>query len=100
MSLEIKIEQLTKAVEALTLVMSKDSAPVVAEKAKTEVVEEQLEIVEQALNHDDLKAKCLEVARKGKKAEVKGVLASYDAVKAVDVPVAKIAEVIEKLGAL
>lgn len=97
MSLEIKIEQLTKAVEALTLVMSKGSAPV-AEKA--EVVEEQLEIVEQALNHDDLKAKCLEVARKGKKAEVKGVLASYDAVKAVDVPVAKIAEVIEKLGAL
>lgn len=99
MSLEIKIEQLTKAVEALTLVMSKGSAPV-AEKAKTEVVEEQLEIVEQTLNHDDLKAKCLEVARKGKKAEVKGVLASYDAVKAVDVPVAKIAEVIEKLGAL
>lgn len=99
MSLETKIEQLTKAVEALTLVMSEGSAPV-AEKAKTEVVEEQLEIVEQTLNHDDLKAKCLEVARKGKKAEVKGVLASYDAVKAVDVPVAKIAEVIEKLGAL
>lgn len=99
MSLEVKIEELTKAVEALTLVMSKGSAQV-AEKAKTEVVEEQLEIVEQALNHDDLKAKCLEVARKGKKAEVKGVLASYDAVKAVDVPVAKIAEVIEKLGAL
>lgn len=99
MSLETKIEQLTKAVEALTLVMSKGSSSV-AEKAKNEVVEEQLEIVEQALNHDDLKAKCLEVARKGKKAEVKGVLASYDAVKAVDVPVAKIAEVIEKLGAL
>ena len=52
------------------------------------------------VTHADLKAMCLKVARAGKKNEVKAVLKGYGAIKAVDVSVNKIVEVISKLEEL
>ena len=121
MSLESKIEKLTTVLETLVVVLEKsastpsvDAVKTVAKKAVKEVIEKKPvdTVTEQdtstksktsnvvAKTYADLKAKCLEVARAGKKAEVKAVLLEYKAVKANEVAEDKISEVITKLGAL
>lgn len=109
MSLESKIEKLTKAIELLTVAVQsgqvsapaevKETVEDTVQKLDAEIVKEPVEETVKR-NHDDLKKVCLAVARSGKKQEVKDVLANYDAVKAVDVALDKIDEVIGKLEEL
>ncbi|AZU97906.1 coil containing protein [Vibrio phage LP.1] len=104
MSLERKIEELTKAVTLLTQALGAGSPGlVVQDSAQVDEVaakEAEIQKSEPTATHDDLKQTCLKVARAGKKAEVKEVLNQYGAVKAVDVPLDSIVECIDKLEAL
>jgi hypothetical protein len=122
MSLESQIEKLTKAIETLnaTLLSTTNSAvkteqaTVVKTEQATVVKTEQLPVVkaeqlpvvepvvpvktEQAApTHADIKDACLALSRKGKKQEAKGLLGSYGAVKAADIPTDKIELVLSKL---
>ena len=110
MSIESKIENLTKAIEALTVVLlapgakASDATPTETKKVKTEP-EPEPEVVETKTakpepTHADLKAACLKVARDDKKDQVKALLADYGAAKAVDVAVELLEEVITKIEAL
>lgn len=104
MSLERKIEELTNAVNLLTAALNNGTPQVattqVDEVAPTEAPVQKAEQTEVLKTHDDLKQVCLTVARAGKKAEVKDVLKSYGAVKAVEVAVELIEECIGKLEAI
>ena len=67
-----------------------------------EEVKPAIEVVQsRALTHEDLKAICLEKARadNANRGKLKALLATYDANKAIDVPIAKLAEIIGKIEA-
>ena len=67
-----------------------------------EEVKPAIEVVQsRALTHEDLKAICLEKARADNtnRGKLKALLATYDANKAIDVPIAKLAEIIGKIEA-
>lgn len=106
MSIESKIENLTKAIEALTVVLLapgakvSDTTPTETKKVKTEPEVVETKTAKPGPTHADLKAACLKVARDGKKDQVKALLAEYGAAKAVDVAVELLEEVITKIEAL
>ena len=67
-----------------------------------EEVKAAIEVVQsRALTHEDLKAICLEKARADNtnRGKLKALLATYNANKAIDVPIAKLAEIIGKIEA-
>ncbi len=118
MSLESQIAELNTNIKALIAVMTTapvetapvetapvetapvETAPVETAPAETAPAETAPAETPWEPNHADLKAQCLLVARAGKKDQVKAVLKSYGAVKALDVPLHEIAGVITKLGKL
>ena len=87
MSLELKIENLTTAIEALTAVMNLHSAPTITvDPVSTPVenpafVEPVVELVVDEISIDVLKALCLKTARStpNAKDQVKALLAKFDA---------------------
>ena len=101
-TINTNLSRIAVALEALVAQgKEKKAAPVETKKtapAKQKKAKEQPE--PPTATHADLKAVCLKVAREGKKDAVKAVLKTYDAIKAVDIPVAKIVEVIAKLEEL
>ena len=106
MSLESRIEELTRAVEALTALMDRtieNAANRAVEKMQDSPKVEKSEGKEAAKlpTPDDLKAACLAAARAKPedKAKIKDLLASYGAKVSADVPADKIAEVIGKIEA-
>ena len=103
MSLETKIEELTKAITHLSAVMESlriNSEPMIG--APTPVPEPKEEVLQQVQTHDDLKKLCLSTVRKlpNLKDAVKGLLESYGAAKANEVPSDKIGECMDKIAAL
>lgn len=115
MSLENEIKELRASITTLIEVIAnmQTAAPAVEvvpvkKNVSVETVTEQesstkSKVVDAPVKtHEDLKATCLKVARAvaGNKEKVKAILATYDAVKATDVPADKIGEAIEKIEAL
>ena len=109
MSLETKIAELTKAVEALTQVILNDvktdiqaEAEKVISQAKEVEVEQITPTTDTSATTDDIKALCLKIARTvdNGKDKAKEVLKSVGAVKATDVKGGDIPTVITKLEAL
>lgn len=107
MSLESKIEELTKAVEALTAVLIKQPVqlelPLVSQTTLTVAKEETVEAKETTvLSRPDLQTKCLELVRKDRdnKAKIKALLAGYNASVIADVPDDKLVELQTELGKL
>ena len=87
MSLELKIENLTTAIEALTAVMNSHSVPAIAINPvlipveNPAFVEPTVELVVDEISIDVLKALCLKTARStpNAKDKVKALLAKFDA---------------------
>lgn len=107
MSLESKIEELTKAVEALTALLNKQPVqlelPLVSETTLTMAQQEPATVeVNTLINRSDLQTKCLDLVRKDRenKSKIKAILAVYNASVIADVPEDKLEELQAELGKL
>lgn len=103
MNNENYLERIAIALE--TLVGQGNSLSAVFEETpvevKPEVSVEETPVENKQLTHDDLKALCLKTAREstGNRDKLKALLSEYNATKAVDVKLADIKTIIDRINA-
>tara|TARA_R110000772_G_scaffold24365_1_gene64404 strand:- start:4 stop:309 length:306 start_codon:yes stop_codon:yes gene_type:complete len=92
------LERIAIALEALVAQGTDVEVKPVVKEVKPVVKE--VKPIAKTLTHDDLKQACLVKARadSANREKLKALLASFGAVKAVDVPIGKVAEVIGRIN--
>jgi hypothetical protein len=103
MSLEAKIEELTKAIHALTEQMQNGAVPAVEQPREPQEPEQLDEQSDDTPSVEDLQALAMTIVRKdrSKKNAIKDLIASFGGAKVIgDVPADKLPELAEKMGAL